>query len=473
MLKRWLIAVMVLISAACCAALNGEDFPATRTVTGTRIAHYKNGTVPVDLSATTIAAYIPSGAGYTVINGTGTSSGTFAIDNVPAGFYLLQFGLNYLWTSSSVVDADYISDFRSDVVQADYLTTFVSLDLTNLNSWQSTDYLEMVCTNNNSFEFFSGTDGETTFSGTFNYFGNLSNASEGDQYYTSQLVTQFVGGFPFTALGRFIEPPKFNQSQGSTTPIRGKLETVSQTHSFEANINGADLQSQALAANPGASLYSTSIALDAFPGSFANGQTTSTPDLVIYGGNPTLNTNGDLGAVLYGNPYPSAQWPLFVIYAYDAMTNYIAPGATSSSFILTGAYGASTNLPTTSSPITPLVGVPQSATINGKIFFANHSGIGLTPMLKWAAPVVGTATYYTVAVYQIFNSGGSTVINGVASLSTQKTEIRIPSGILTAGQSYAFSVATSDIPSLNFAKTPYYLGPVWGIAQIVSGMMQP
>src|ERR1019366_5696963 len=89
MRKRCFISVMVLISVALCAAASGEELPATRTVTGTRIGHYTNGAVPVDLSAMTIAAYIPSGSGYTVITGTGTSSGTFTIANVPTGFYLL------------------------------------------------------------------------------------------------------------------------------------------------------------------------------------------------------------------------------------------------------------------------------------------------------------------------------------------------------------------------------------------------
>ena len=49
-------------------------------VTGTRIGHYKDGPVPVDLSAVTVAANVPDGSGgYTVISGTGTSTGTFSI----------------------------------------------------------------------------------------------------------------------------------------------------------------------------------------------------------------------------------------------------------------------------------------------------------------------------------------------------------------------------------------------------------
>jgi len=473
MRKHCITSVIVLMSAACCAAASGDESPSTRTVTGTRIGHYKNGAMPVDLSAMPIAAYVANGSSYTVITGTGTSSGTFTIANVPTGFYLLQFGGNYLWTSNSVVDADFIFDFRSNTVQADFSTTFLTFDLTNLNSWQSTDFFEMVCPNNLSFNFFSGTVGETTFIGTFNYFGNLSDASQGDQYYISQLVTQSVGGFPFTALGRFTAPPKFTQAQSSDTSINGALVTIPQTHSFEANVNGADLQALALAANPSATLFSSGFGLDVYPGSFAHGQETDTPDLIIYNGIPTINTNGDLGPVVYGNPYPSSKWPLYIFYSYDATTNYTAPGATNSTPIFTFAYGETTNLPTITSPIAPLVGVAQTPTINGKNFFANQNGVGLTPVLRWSPPTVGTATYYLVTVYQLSNSGGNTVATAVASLSTQRAGLRIPTGLLTGGQAYVFEVTAYYIPSLNFARTPYLLGSITGRADVISGMMQP
>src|ERR1022692_209646 len=97
------LAVM-LISVASYAAIGGEPDqsflpPSTRTVSGTEIGHYKNGPLPPDLSTTTIGAFVPNGAGgYTFLAGSGTSSGTFTIANVPSGFYLLQLGTLYLWT---------------------------------------------------------------------------------------------------------------------------------------------------------------------------------------------------------------------------------------------------------------------------------------------------------------------------------------------------------------------------------------
>jgi len=448
--------------------------PSTRTVSGTEIGHYTNGTLPVDLSTSTVGAFAPNGAGgYTFLPGSGTSSGTFSIPNVPTGFYLLQVGALYLWTNNTTVDADFTQAFRSDVVQADQNTS-VTFDLTNLSTWQDTDFFEIGCTNNNTIDNFVGTVGQKTFTGTFEYFGGLSVASEGDQYYVIQLITQNLGGLPFIAAGRYLAPPKFTQAQGSNTPINGRLKTLVQNQAFEANINGADLTAQALAANPKAALDATIIALDAFPGSLATGESTSTPDLVGYdfGNSPLITTNGDLGQVLYGNPF-SSKWHLFDAYIWQAYTIYTAPGATSGTPIFTVAGGHSTKLPTTTNPITPVIDVLNNPTINHKNFFTDSTGVGTTPTLRWSAPSLGTATYYSVQIFQLANNGGNTTKTIIATLDTPRTSLLVPKGLLAAGQAYVFRIRAFYVPGLNFAKTPFMFGPTYALADVISGMMQP
>jgi hypothetical protein len=478
MRKLCLALAVTLIAVATCAATGDEPSqsfnpPSTRTVSGTRIGHFKNGPVPVDLSTTTIAALVPNGSGgYNVLPGTGTSSGKFSIPNVPTGLYLLQIGAQYVWTSHTMVDADYFADYRSDIVPANSSTT-ITFDLTNLHSWQQTDFLELVCPNNLTFEGpFPGTVGETTFTGTFPYLGYLSVASKGDQYYIGQLITQNLGGYSFTGLGRYLAPRKFNQAQGSNTPINGRLRTIAQNHKFVANINGADLAAQALAANPAAVLVNTSVGLSVYPGSFAHGQTTNTTDLVIQQSSPFLMTNGNLGQVSYGDPYPS-KWPKYLGYSWLATTSYTAPGATNSATLLTFTYGITLKLPTASSPVKPLVGVVQSPLVNGKSFFTNQTGVGLTPILKWSPPSVGSANNYAVGIYQLSNSGGNTVITPVAGFYTQGKSLRVPSGLLSAGQAYVFVVRTWYIPGVNFAKTPFMNGSTDAAADVTSGVMQP
>jgi hypothetical protein len=453
----------------------GYDPLSFRNVSGTQIGHYKDGPVPADLSATTIAAFVPDGSGgYVLITGTGTSDGTFAISSVPSGFYLLQLGSVFLWTKNTVVDADFKAGYRSDTVQADQNTT-VTFDLTNLNAWQTTDFFEMLCPNNLAYDMFSGTAGEQTFTGTFPYLGSLSVGSEGDQYYLAQLITQSVGGFAFTGLGRYKAPAKFTQAQGSDTPIDGRLETIPQNHAFEANINGADLTAQALAANPKAVLVDTTIALDAYPGSLKKGNITDNPDLVLYNffsRLPLITTNGDLGQVVYGNPYPS-KWPLFDFYQWFAQMNYTAPGATNSVAIFTRATGSSTKLPTPTRPIKPLIGTVGKPSINHRDFFADRTGVGTTPTLRWSPPSLGPTTFYSVQVYLLANDGGNTTKTPIAILYTQRTSLLIPTGVLSEGQAYVFKIHAWQVPGIDFAKTPFMTGSTAAFADVISGMLQP
>jgi hypothetical protein len=449
----------------------------TRTVSGHRIGHYTDGAAPVDLSVRTVAAYVPSGGSYNEILGTGTSVGTFTIPGLPKGFYLLQLGGQFLWTSNTTVNADYYASYRSTIVQPVNYTT-VTFNLANLNPWQDTDFFEMVDTNAVALDLFPGVDGETTFTGTFQYTDYLNDSNQGDKTYFIQLVTQPVGGYAFTSAGRFFAPKNFVQVDGSNTTVSGTFKTVNQNQTFRANINGADLAAQTLAANPGAVLVDTGLYLDVYPGSLAKGETTSTPDLIGYsfgtGENP-ITVNADLGDVSYGDPFPKG-WPLFVVYQYFAQTPYLAPGATNGTAISTYVVGYTTTLPSQTNPIQPLVGTVIGPTVGGGNFFANLSGIGLTPTLSWAPPSIGTANAYAVVVYQLKNNAGNTEYSQIARLQTQSNSITIPPGLLTdlsTGQAYVFRVRTLYRPGVNVAAKPYVTGPVNGFADVISGIMQP
>lgn len=449
----------------------------TRTVSGHRIGHYKDGAVPVDLSIRVVAAYVPSGGSYNEIVGTGSAQGTFTIPGVPRGFYLLRLGRQFLWTNKTQVNADYYASYRSTgVLPVNYTT--VTFDLANLNPWQDTDFFEMVGPSTGSFDFFSGVVGETTFTGTLQYTDVLNDSTQGDKTYFMQLVTQPVGGYTFNAAGRYFAPKNFVQVDGVDTAVSGTFKTINQNQTFRANINGADLAAQSLAANPGAVLVDTSLFLDVYPGSLAKGATTSTPDLVaysMYSGRNPITVNMDLGDVSYGDPFPKG-WPLYVAYDYFAHTHYLAPGATNGTHITTQVFGYTTTLPSPASPLQPLVGTVIGPIVGGGNFFANLVGIGLTPTLSWAPPSIGTADAYAVVVYQLSNNAGNTEYAQIARLQTQSTSITIPPGLLTdlsTGQAYVFLVRTLYRPGVNVAAKPYVTGPTNATADVISGVMQP
>jgi hypothetical protein len=289
------------------------------------------------------------------------------------------------------------------------------------------------------------------------------------------LATQPVGGYDFNSAARFFAPHPFVQVDGANTTVSGTFKTIVQNKTFRANINGADLAAQTVAANPGAVLFDSGIFLDVYPGSLSKGETTSTPDLIgysFYTGLHPITVNADLGNLSYGNPFPTT-WPLFVIYQYSANTSYLAPGATNPVTVTTSVDGYTTTMPSSTKPIKPLVGVPTNPAVGGASFFANLSGIGLTPTLTWAAPSVGTASVYAVFVYLLINNGGNSEYSQVGRFQTQTTSLTLPPGLLFGGQAYVFLIRTLYRPGVTVATKPYILGPINAGADVISGEMQP
>jgi hypothetical protein len=117
-----------------------------------------------------------------------------------------------------------------------------------------------------------------------------------------------------------------------------------------------------------------------------------------------------------------------------------------------------------------VVGKPS---INHKNFFADRSSVGTTPTLRWSPPSLGTVTFYSVQVYLLANNGGNTTKTPIAILYTQRTSLLIPTGVLSAGQAYAFKIHAWQVPGMNFAKAPFITGPTVAFADVISGLIQP
>ena len=446
------------------------------TVSGTRIDHYLRAmTIPENLSAQGITAYVPNGAAaYKTVAGTGTSSGTFSINNVPGGYYLLAVGGFYLWTQNSTVHLDTYADSRPNPAQADPSTTSVTFDLTNINTWQTDDTLEMVAPNNATYLSFGEAAGANKFTGTYSYGGSLSDASLLDHYYVTQLITQPVGGTPFVALGRYFAVPKFTQADGSDTPIQGAMRTIPQTLQFEANFNAGDITTAAKAISAKGSLSDTSVFLDAFPGSLASGFVTASPDLVGYSlgnGLPFLTSNLDYGPVFYGDPFPVG-WPLFIGYIWSVNVPYVAPGATSSTTLFGSSFGFTTTQPTSTQSLPLLVSGPTTPTVNGQSFASNLKGIGLTPQLAWVAPSVGTASYYQLFVWKLVKNGTNSEAHLAATVQTSATSVTLPPGLLISGDAYVFDLWANTAHAYNTMQ-PLKTQLPYGATDVMSGVMQP
>ena len=128
------------------AVVDPPDAPSvtTRTVTGTVVDRHVtlNGEVaaPADLSSVAIAAVVPPA--FDLIQGIGTTAGTFTIPNVPEGTYYLQFGVSQFVTDRSSIDLSSDVLGRANAVAVTNPSP-ITFNVGNVQAWQTGDELQM------------------------------------------------------------------------------------------------------------------------------------------------------------------------------------------------------------------------------------------------------------------------------------------------------------------------------------------
>ena len=83
------------------------------------------------------------------------------------------------------------------------------------------------------------------------------------------------------------------------------------------------------------------------------------------------------------------------------------------------------------------------------------------------------AQHRVIVARQLSNNGGNSQVSQVARLQTPRTSITLPPGLLSPGQAYVFRVRTLYLPGAKVQTMPYVTGPVNGLADVISGIMQP
>ncbi|MGA2963189.1 MAG: hypothetical protein ABSD96_16035, partial [Candidatus Korobacteraceae bacterium] len=392
-LESSLAFLMTIFLAACGSGGSSGTEDAPRTVQGTRQITYITDagtqTVPDDTTKFTIAALVPNGSGgYTTIAGTGSPDGSFSIPNVPGGNYLLQSGCcTFISTASSTPDTGYAQLGRANR-QSPTLPTQISLSVSNASPLQSNDDFNLYVSNSAGDGFWYGSSwngitlGSTSFSPMLPWNSYLTDASQGDTAYITQLVSQQVSGYPFATIEKAAGPFTFTQADGSTTPLAAAMNNVSQTASVHLAYEGSAFNALLSGVNPQSTPYGTSLYLSANPVNLNLGYIGNVPDLVAHlSTNGIINTDVDFGNITYGNPFPASWQPFVRAYHYTQMT-YPVLGATPSEFTAQGLIHVT--LPASqSAAIAPLVGPVTNPTINGQIFFEDQASVGTTPTLSW------------------------------------------------------------------------------------------
>jgi hypothetical protein len=179
---------------------------------------------------------------------------------------------------------------------------------------------------------------------------------------------------------------------------------------------------------------------------------------------PAILTDESLGALDYGDPFPSS-WTRAVAFCQTAAVLIPVVGSPETFLPFFLPYGVA--VPPSSSPaLAPIAEPVVNPTINGASLFT-ESTIDTTVMtLSWSAPQ-GTVPFG----YRIIAFTQTPIQNGVqyssaGEFGTAKTSVTLPP--LTAGQTYVFIITTAVDAAANMETSPWRSALPTGFANVIS-----
>jgi hypothetical protein len=414
--------------------------------------HGADGTVvdvPDDLTTTVVAAHIPTTDGYRTIAGTGDASGTFRVDEVPAGEFVLQLGDRYYVTSSSDVDGGVEVFGRANAAPAATDAT-VTLGLTGFEPFGAGDLVQVLAPDAYNFALpFPLERGATTLAGTWT-FGELFgldtaiDAAHGDRL----LVLQYPSSTG--ALTRALVTDGFTLTSGTAT-LAGALSPLPQ-QTLQTRILTDDLGAAGgppPVEVPGQTAHGAAtqeIQVSAMPGKLSAG---NWGPFVTYAGDvrPWSFEDGGDRAFTYGVlgdgwvQYVSAEAKLAVRYRADPAlvptTLYCAARIVDSAVAFAGA------------TVGPRISAPRDVRVGAADFLEPASGGGVTPLLSWTAPELGAASWYELQVWELSASGERTTRTRGPLLVTAGTRLRVPPGVLVPGHAYVFELKAVSVAGID------------------------
>ena len=493
-------------------------------VTGTQVLHYVTDDggvtdVPQDLSGALIGAYISNDAGsYTFLSGTGTTGGTFRIQNVPPGVtYYLRFGDDYIQTNAREIDLGFHRQGRPDVAVAD-AGTYHHLFLTGMTPWSFQpvgppnhyDEDEVQMYSANADVLFTGlqvdgvgggpAEGDTLFDQTISYdfiaqaqTAHLVDGARGDQTYLTHLTLRDAGFWTddggnvlrwnhYRGLEQVFGPASVTVADGQTSNLAGPFQAVPQqglqvTWLLKETTPGS-FGSYRTAVNPNARTDNIQhfLTLLALPNG-AHGFYADAPYLMAadYLDNALTPQDDQQITFQYGDPFP-AGWTRFGDGLAYFEVPYQVPRSGSDAGATAGTLAAAfirvmdafPGFPT--APLRPRISPVTGGQIDGVSLFSNQTLASATPTIQWSPPAVGTPAFYEVRIRRLSAgpSGGVTKTN-VAWLLLTGTRVEVPPGLFQPGGYY--EVRITAFQGTYSSASPYELHFPESSAPAFSGLL--
>jgi cysteine-rich repeat protein len=456
------------------------DAPASGPLAGTSVVTYvkADATTTVkneDLTTYTIGAYIPDGSpeGFHHVAGTGTADGTFTVPDVPDGEILLELtrpnavGAQLYAVRARAIDAGWVTLGRPDGVPTTLLTS-ITLNLTGMTSWSDGDQLwaDSYATGTENALVYGVTNpsltnppapGATTLATAFDWKTGytydasgapprLVQASAGDDFYVTHVTT--VAGpdaegdvVAFSSISDLFHGSGVDMTDGGTATVSGAFTKVAADQTQQLTL---ELPQYRSLAHDGGNLLSESydcyrlanyaIAYDGRIGA---------PVWDVQG-TPVATTVGVTISGTYGDPFP-ASWSSLFNCEYKRLRAYALPGGQRVFWISRQAF----DIPATSNmDVSPRLGAPANATIDGKPFLTGGAipFDGIAPVVvQWSA--VPTASFYVVTVLHDYANGTRGAAQVAGTITTSDTRVTIPAALLQKGEFYNLRLAAFYTPT--------------------------
>lgn len=429
-------AALLLLGAGCGGGSSGgEPSPG---VTGTRIDTYwqDDGTTlrwPNVPAGTTVSALLPEAGGYRELPGTIGADGHFAIPGVGSGTYFLKLSVpgeavRFYETTAHVLDLGVIRSGRPDAAVARTASS-LGLQLTGLRPWVSGDELVLYSTGAQLALSPASPPsvGSTEATVPFSLVGQRLPAA-GDVGWILQRssATASPSGAPYRVVTRHATLQALaTMSDGDAITVGPvPLAPPGATGTIGVDLRASEFAA-ALSEAGGRSTVprSTSVSVRAAPR-----QPFGSPFVTLLRAPSTsAAADTDFGTLAYPRFLP----PWFDEYRYvESSFDVTYSGIAASNW---GFLSAWVDRVDGSDPVVrPTLGPVQSPLIAGRDLHQPQSGVGLTPMLSWSPPALGSPTGYTVTVVDVTTLDVKTV----AFFVTTRLALELPPGLLEAGKTY-------------------------------------
>jgi hypothetical protein len=459
--------------------------PTARTVTVTNRTHFQpevGSPAVVNVTGSKMNAVLhnpTAGPGVTMpIPGIDNGDGTYTIHGVPAGPFLLDWGVGFYEVSASAIDISAYSGYRPGVVVAK-ASTPVTIALAGLLPWDPlADRLQIFANDTYVWNWFSGMSlgsGSTSTPGELinwrNTFGGLLQPA--DRFWAGQLrstgVADTVSGLPYTyyqnVAGGFVSGQTVVDGVPSSFPV----SLLPPAGTAISNVDWPVTQFEAALPSlvkSGYGTHSYTLHASAAPVTpiYYNGGTMDLIELSVGSGSPDVRAQMPYGAVA-PTSYFVREWCSF-----DDTVDRLAVGATTPLSLAVSSWLS--RAAQSGVRAAPLVGEVSSPTIAGLDARVSHQGVGTGPLVSWGPPALGTADYYVVLVIELGATAGTTQQTRTVLFRTSTTAVQLPDWLLQPGKTYVVKITAHHMPGYVEAAPNTYRVP-HGYADFLSAEFTP